>query len=107
MKRELELIAANIPGGVFSYTADEKERFCFISNGLLEMVGYTEKEFRRMTDNRFSQMILEPDRERVLKEIDGQIAENGKNDQVEYRIPVSYTHLLCASSISVSGTRIS
>ena len=86
MKRELELIAANIPGGVFSYTADEKERFCFISNGLLEMVGYTEKEFRRMTDNRFSQMILEPDRERVLKEIDGQIAENGKNDQVEYRI---------------------
>lgn len=83
--KELELMMKSMPGGVFRYTADENEQFAYISPGILSLLGYTEAEFREVTRNRFSQMIYEEDRQRVLDEIDAQISV-GTTDQCEYRV---------------------
>lgn len=52
---------------------------------MLDLLGYTQKEFTEKFENRFSLMVYKEDRERVLKEIHEQI-EQGDFDICEYRI---------------------
>ena len=44
------------------------------------MLGYTRTEFVEKFENRFSYMVYEQDRERVLEEIDSQIEKDGDYD---------------------------
>jgi len=81
----LETIFNYTPGGIFSYSAQEDEQFTFISKNMLDFLGYTAEEFRKKFSNRFSLMVYEKDRERVLKEIWEQI-KRGSFDDCEYRI---------------------
>lgn len=76
---------SRLPGGIFRYAADREEKIDFVSQGLLELYGYTEDEFRRATNNCFGGMVYPEDLERVQREIREQIAKD-INDQVTYRI---------------------
>lgn len=80
-KRILDLL----PGGMFRYHAEGDGVFDFISENLLDMLGYTRAEFTRKFNNRFSDMIWHEDRARALAEIDKQIACSD-TDQCDYRI---------------------
>jgi len=73
------------PGGIFSYSAEEDEQFSFLSTNMLDWLGYTKAEFINKYENRFSRMVWQEDRERVLAEIDEQI-RHGSFDTCEYRI---------------------
>ncbi len=75
-----------IPGGFIRYSCDEKEEVSFVSDGLLELYGYTKEEFDEKFEGRFSPMVYEEDRERVIKEIEAQIGNDGTGDMCKYRI---------------------
>jgi len=62
--RAMEAILQHAPGGIFSYSADD-DRFAFISDNMLQFLGYTREAFARKFDNRFSRMIYAGDRESV------------------------------------------
>lgn len=76
---------SRIPGGIFRYAADKAEQIDYISQGLLELYGCNETEFRRITRNCFPGMVHPEDVERVQREIRSQI-QDGLDDQVTYRI---------------------
>lgn len=80
-KRLLDLM----PGGIFRYSALRDDRFDFISENMLSMLGYTREEFIKKFRNSFKNMIWHEDRQRVLSEISSQIAV-GDTDECEYRI---------------------
>ncbi|MCR5293603.1 MAG: EAL domain-containing protein [Lachnospiraceae bacterium] len=75
-----------MPGGFMRYSCDEKEEVTYISEGLLELLDCSREEYAQFYDNRFSTMVCEEDRERVLGEINAQIGENGEWDMCKYRI---------------------
>lgn len=76
-----------MPAGLFRYAADGEQEFTFISDGLLTLLDYpSEEAFRAKFHNRFPEMVYHEDRERVLSEIDRQIAATGGLDYCEYRI---------------------
>ena len=83
--RAMEALLQYSPGGIFSYSAEEDEKFSYVSENMLAFLGYTLKEFIARFDNRFSHMVYEEDRARTLREIDAQIA-HGPFDRVKYRI---------------------
>lgn len=89
LPQELQALANNIPGGIFSYSADEREEFSFISENLLQLLGYSREEFLRKFHNRFSQMIYEKDRasalHKILQEADPD-RQLDAFDSCEYRI---------------------
>jgi len=81
-----DTFVTNTPGGIFIYSGNEDEEFLYISQNMLDMLGYTRTEFVEKFENRFSYMVYEQDRERVLEEIDSQIEKDGDYDTCEYRI---------------------
>ena len=83
--KALEALLRYTPGGIFSYSADEDEQFAFISQNMLDFLGYTREEFLEQCGGRFSGMVYAEDRTRVLREIDEQISR-GDFDDCEYRI---------------------
>lgn len=84
-KIELDTLLYCMPGGLFAYSAAEDEQFTFISENMLKMLGYTRDGFVRKFENRFSLMVWHEDRERVIAEINEQIADSDF-DKCEYRI---------------------
>ena len=68
--KALEALLRYTPGGIFSYSADEDEQFAFISQNMLDFLGYTREEFLEQCGGRFSGMVYAEDRTRVLREID-------------------------------------
>ncbi len=91
-KAELETFVANLPGGAFRYSADEKAEIQFVSDGLLKMFGYTKEEFDQKFDNTFHNMICEEDRPKTLNSIKQQI-EKGNFAEVKYRIITADGHI--------------
>jgi PAS domain S-box-containing protein len=81
----MEAVLQYAPGGIFCYSAEQDEQFSYLSDNMLRFLGYTRREFVEKFSNRFSRMVYEPDRERVLQEIDEQI-RCGSFDRCEYRI---------------------
>lgn len=79
-------IAEDTPGGFFIYEAQENDRFFFVSENMLRMLGYDRTGFSKAFQNRFRYMVYEEDREKTLQSIEEQIAKNGQYDKVDYRI---------------------
>lgn len=76
-----------LPTGAFRYEATGAQEFAFISNGMLALLKYpTVEAFQNKFHNNFPEMIYKEDRERVLREINEQITENGNLDYCEYRV---------------------
>lgn len=74
-----------MPGGFFRYDADGEQRFTFVSTSMLDMLGYELEEFLIKFNGCFPDMVYEEDRERVMRELDDEIAE-GVDTRCEYRI---------------------
>ncbi|SDX30609.1 response regulator [Eubacterium barkeri] len=70
-----KLLLDLLPGGVFRYHA-KTQQFNFISENMLQMLGYTKEQFMCKFENRFDLMVWHKDRERVLAEINGQISRS-------------------------------
>jgi len=79
-------IFQNITTGTFRYSVEYKQEFDYISESLLDLLGFeSEEAFRKFYSNSFIDFVYEEDRERVLAEIDDQI--RGSNiDYCEYRV---------------------
>ncbi len=71
-KLKLQILLDNIPGGVFSYDADNG-RFGFISPGVLSIFQCSEQQFREHFYNNFDVFILKTDRAQTKEMIDNQI----------------------------------
>ena len=89
--RELEMLSDDqrmllnlLPGGMVRYDADT-QKYNFVSENTLRMLGYTREEFSAKFQDRFDLMVWPEDRERVLSEIDQQI-EHKDYDVCQYRI---------------------
>ncbi len=76
-----------LPVGTFRYDADGKQEFDFISVETAMLLNYPSVDaLREKFHNNFPEFVYYEDRERVLKEIDEQIADNGHKDYCEYRV---------------------
>ncbi|MBW6410788.1 diguanylate cyclase domain-containing protein [Clostridium weizhouense] len=84
--KKFESLISNIPGGVNTYKLNSKSyELEFISNGYLNILGYTEKELRDKFNNKILNLVYEKDYERIQNEIRNQIKEKEKF-VTEYRI---------------------
>lgn len=78
--------AEGLPGGFFSYHADDDLSVLSLNKELMTIYECdSQDEFRQFTGNSFKGMVHPDDLESVLEEIDSQI-ENSNIDYVEYRI---------------------
>ena len=78
--------AEGLPGGFFSYHADDDLSVVSLNKELMTIFECdSQDEFRQFTGNSFKGMVHPDDLESVLEEIDSQI-ENSNLDYVEYRI---------------------
>ncbi|MCI2046978.1 MAG: PAS domain-containing protein [Faecalibacterium sp.] len=84
-RQEASAMIHLIPGGIFKYSAEDDQQFSYVSDNMLEMLGYTREEFLQRFHNRFPDMIYQADRDRVCREIREQICKDDF-DTCEYRI---------------------
>ncbi len=73
-----------MPGGLFIYHVDD-DQFIYVSQNMLDMLGYTEESFRKKFDNRFSELVYYEDREATLSTIVDQVSDD-TFDTCIYRI---------------------
>lgn len=82
---DLEVLTANIPGGVYKYSCDGNYIFSFINEGYQKLLGYTKEEFESFFDNKLLNVIYEGDRELVKNVLEEQL-RNSNILEVEYRV---------------------
>lgn len=82
---ELEALNANIPGGVCQCLPDDGFTLLNMSEGLLNLVGYTREDIRTLFLDRFADIIFAEDRPHVLQSLHEQWAK-GDTVSLEYRI---------------------
>ncbi|XME01241.1 diguanylate cyclase domain-containing protein [Lachnospiraceae bacterium C1.1] len=76
-----------MPGGLCIYHVDD-DQFIYVSPNMLNMLGYTEAEFRTKFNNRFSELVYIEDREATITTIVDQVSEK-PYDSCIYRIEKS------------------
>ena len=83
-RTELEILHRNMPGGIMTYDADTG-KILYVNEGLLNIFGCEEAEFRRHYMDSFSLFVMKDDRKRIRDFVDAQIQFF---DQVEltYRV---------------------
>lgn len=82
--RDVKTLTDAIPGGVQKCTFDEKCEFVYISQGFINMTGYSREEIRSRFDNRFINMVYYEDVERVQKQLAAYKGEEVVD--LEYRV---------------------
>lgn len=76
----------NFPGGMFRYPAEGRDDLDCVSAGMLSLFGCADAAaFSALTGDTFAGVVHPDDRDRVLREIQEQIAERN-DDHVRYRI---------------------
>ena len=83
--KEISSITNSIPGGVQKCTLGETCNINFLSDGFIELFGYTREEIKTLFNNDFYSLIHKDDVERIKKEIFKQLYKN-KTIELEYRI---------------------
>lgn len=76
-----QLYLNRFPCGLFTYTADAAQQFCFVNAPFLQLLGYSEQDFRTKFHNTFPEMIYPPDRAAALAQLGAQAARNEPGDQ--------------------------
>lgn len=77
-----------MPCGVFKYETDGGQQFSYVSNSMLNMLGYNLESFKKKFNNCFVDMVYEEDRTRIAKEIKEQI-RTSNYVSCEYRIEMA------------------
>ena len=89
-ERFLRTLIGNLPGVVYRCRTDEKFTSEFISDGCLELTGYTADELTRVRAATWDEIIHAEDRERVRAEINRSMNDNTALNaaplQIAYRI---------------------
>jgi PAS domain S-box-containing protein len=89
-ERFLRTLIGNLPGVVYRCRTDERFTSEFISDGCLELTGYTADELTRVRAATWDEIILAEDRERVRAEIRRSMNDNSaliaSPLQISYRI---------------------
>lgn len=67
--KEISSITNSIPGGVQKCTLGETCNINFLSDGFIELFGYTREEIKTLFNNDFYSLIHKDDVERIKKEI--------------------------------------
>lgn len=83
--QELKALTKNIPGCVMHCMYDSQLTMVYCSDGFLQLTGYMKTELRELFDNRFLNMIYEPDRAKVKHDIDIQLQTSEVID-LQYRL---------------------
>lgn len=85
--KKLNDISESLPGGFFTYKADDTEEILSVNDELVKLFGCScEEEFRKLTNNRFSGMVHPEDISIVKKDISAQITKANDTDHIKYRI---------------------
>lgn len=82
--RDVKTLTDAIPGGVQKCTFDEKCEFVYVSQGFINMTGYSREEIRSRFDNRFINTVYHEDVERVQKQLANYNGE--ETVEFEYRL---------------------
>lgn len=77
INRDLRILTENIPGGVKRCVNDEYFTISYISDGFLELFGYTREEIQELFQNRYINMIYDDDVEEVKNQLKEQIPKGG------------------------------
>ncbi len=83
--KEISSITNSIPGGVQKCTIGETCEFNFLSDGFIDLSGYTREELKTLFNNNFYNLIHKDDVKRIKREISEQLYKN-KTIELEYRI---------------------
>lgn len=84
-EKQLANLNQNIPGGSHQCANDPGMTILSMSDGFLEMFGYSQEEIRTIFDGQFLNMIYPDDRTSVMEQMTQQL-QNGKNLELEYRV---------------------
>lgn len=86
-EREIELanLNKNIPGGSHQCAYDPGMTLLSVSDGFLEMFGYTQEEIQTIFDGQFIKMVHPDDRVMLHEQLEEQL-ENGRALELEYRV---------------------
>ncbi|MCC0629379.1 MULTISPECIES: GGDEF domain-containing protein [unclassified Clostridioides] len=83
--KEISSITNSIPGGVQKCTLGETCEFNFLSDGFIDLFGYTREEIKTLFNNNFYSLIHKDDVKRIKREISEQVCKN-KTIELEYRV---------------------
>ena len=71
-RTELDILYKNMPGGIMTYDADTG-RILYVNDGLLNIFGCAEQEFRSHYMDSFSLFVMKEDRARIRDNVEAQI----------------------------------
>lgn len=83
--RDLQALTNNIPGGVICCDCTQELNILQYSKGFLAMFGYTREDMKNLFDNRYINVVYEPDRKELLKTIRQQLSGASSVKEFEYR----------------------
>lgn len=83
--QKMNELIESIPGGMFQCYFDDDLRLIQVSNGFLDLVGYTRAEIKEKFDDCFIKMINGEDYLSTIKEVKRQLA-NSNTKLIEYRL---------------------
>lgn len=81
-----DAMSSNLPGGVLCRRLDKDFRLEFISQGFLEMIGYTEEDLRLTFGGRALSMIYPKDREQFIRTAQAYSDRPGSRFEHQYRL---------------------
>lgn len=84
-ERQLANLTKNIPGGAHQCANDPNMTLLSMSDGFLDMFGYTKEEIETQFDGKFINMVYPGDRAEMIKATYAQL-ENGSDLELEYRV---------------------
>lgn len=90
---DLRMLTDNVPGGIFRCRDDEKLTIEYMSEGFLNMLGYTRRMIEEKYHNSFQELIYEEDRESTHLEVMRQMKKS-KFKQLEYRLKHADGHAI-------------
>lgn len=83
--RKLHTLYNNVPGGIIQCLYDENLTLLEMSDGFLNMIGYTREQVQKEVDSSLCRLIDPEDMERCRVEVQTQVAK-GKTKEISYRL---------------------
>ncbi|MCC8024819.1 MAG: diguanylate cyclase [Clostridium sp.] len=89
----------NLPTGIKCVRFDADFTIEYISQSLLDLIGYTKEDIAQIFDNKYMNMIYEEDRSLVINDILEQLKVSNVVT-MKYRSPCKDGHLVCLETVS-------
>lgn len=83
--KELEMLYSSISGGAYYIKNDKNFTILYISDGVINLVGYSRKEIKEKFNNCFINLIYKEDRQKIFDILELQL-KSRNSIEIEYRI---------------------